>query len=139
MRPAFAAALGVVAVTVAAVSAHDGPHTGPTDQTYKVAKDGRVKVSEDLTVGETIVKRGTYMFAHRIDEQQHVVTLTPADVDAAKQGGIELRMRLLPSRTMVRRTAILAREAGSRSLTMTTVQVAGEDGEHVLELVRRGE
>lgn len=117
---------------VAGPSAHDGPHTARPDATFKVGKNGQVKIGEDLLVGAHVVKKGTYRFEHRADEERHVVTLTKVDGEA-EQAPAELRMRLLPSKMAMNRTAILAHEAERGSLQMTTVEVTGELGEHVLE------
>jgi hypothetical protein len=64
---------------VVGLSAHDGPHTGRADATFKVGKNGQVKIGEDLVIGALLVKKGTYLFDHRVEEGRHVVTLTKLD------------------------------------------------------------
>jgi hypothetical protein len=117
---------------VAGLSAHDGPHAGRADATFKVGKNGQVKIGEDLKAGAVLVKKGTYLFDHRATEEGHLIILTKVD-KVAEQNAFELRMRLLPSKAPMRRTAILAHEPDRGPLHMTTVEVAGELGEHVLD------
>ena len=121
----------ILLVMPALVGAHDGPHTGPTDATFKVGKDGRVKVSENLVVGRRTVPRGTYLFEHRVEGDQHLIILTLTGKAAEAGPPLELPMRFLPATAAARRTALLAHEVG-RTLELTTVEVEGEAGEHVL-------
>ena len=112
------------------VAAHDGPHTGPTDATFKVGKDGRVKVTENLVAGKRTVPTGTYVFAHRIEGERHVVTLTKV-TQGEGATPVEISTRLVPADAEPRRTALLAVEVG-RTLELTTVEIAGERGQHVM-------
>ena len=115
------------------ISAHDGPHTGRADATFKVGKNGQVKIGEDLRIGALVVKKGTYLFEHRVEEQRHVVMLTKVD-KVTEHSPFELPMRLLPTKAPMKRTAILAYEPDRGPLELTTVEVAGELGEHVLDV-----
>ena len=117
---------------VAGVSAHDGPHAGRADATFKVGKKGQVRIGEDLRAGALLIQKGTYRFDHRVEEDRHVIVLTKVD-KTTEHSPVELAMRLLPSRTPMKRTAILAHEPDRGPLDLTTVEVIGELGEHVLE------
>jgi hypothetical protein len=123
---------------VVGLSAHDGPHTGRADATSKVGKNGQVKIGENLMVGALLVNKGTYLFDHRVEEGRHVVILRKLD-KAAEHDPLELRMRLLPTKAPMKRTAILAHEPERGPLEMTTVEVVGELGEHVLEPASGGQ
>ena len=123
---------------VAGLSAHDDPHTGRTDATFKVGKNRQVKIGEDLKVGALVVKKGTYLFDHRVEDGRHVIMLTKVD-KAAEHSPFELRMRLVLTNSPMKRTAILAHEPERGPLEMTTVEVVGELGEHVLEPASGGQ
>jgi hypothetical protein len=133
MRSLFCIALLLAAAGVPIPAAHDGPHTGPTEETFKVGKDGRVRISEDLLVGTTVVKKGMYLFEHRVGADHHIVTLTSLGATDLAPARLELPMRLLPSNGTAKRTAIFAAEIDPRSLRMTMIELAGESGEHVLD------
>lgn len=129
--------LGLLSGTAAA---HDGPHTGSGDATFRIGKDGRVKIGDDMLVGDMVVKKGTYAFDHRVDDTRHLVTLTRVDGKVPEQAPVEVRMRLIPSKQIVKRTAILAHEEEkTRFVRLSLVQVAGESGDHVIDVTNSGE
>ena len=113
-------------------SAHDGPHGGPDAVTFKVGKNGEVNVRQDVKFGTVLVRRGKYMFEHRLDGERHVVVLTGA---ARKDGAVpvqyELPTSVLSSRQVAKRTAVCAKELADRSLVVTMVEVTGERAEHL--------
>lgn len=121
-------------LAVAKVAAHDGPHGGPDEATFKVGKNGDVKIGEDITVGPVLVKRGKYRFEHRVEGERHTVRLTRLESKAAEELTYELPMRLIPSRQASKRTAVFAKELADQSLAMTAVEVAGESVEHVPDI-----
>ena len=114
------------------VSAHDGPHGGPDEVTFKVGKNGEVNLRQDVRFGSVLVKRGKYTFAHRLDGERHAVVLTE---DARKEGGTpvvyEVPTNVISSRQVAKRTAVYARELADRSVTVTMIEVTGEPNEHL--------
>ena len=58
------------------LTAHDGPHDGPTTASFRVGKDGGINFREDVRLADTLVPKGKYRFTHRIDGDVHVITLT---------------------------------------------------------------
>lgn len=129
LETAAAAALILMATQA---SAHDGPHGGPDEVTYKVGKNGEVNVREDMHFGSFPVKRGKYRFEHRVDGERHIVVLTEAArKDGAAPGVYELPTEVLPARQVAKQTAVYAKELANGSLVVTMVEVAGELGEHL--------
>jgi len=130
-------ALSVVAVAVAVltfgkVAAHDGPHGGPDEVTFRVGKNGEINLRQDVKFGTVLVKRGKYVFEHRLDADQHLIVLT----EVAPKGGrapavYEVPTRLLPARKAANRTSVYAKEQADRSLVVMMVEVAGEPSEHL--------
>lgn len=128
-----AAVAGLVILAVTRSAAHDGPHGGPGEATFKVGKNGDVKIGEDVKAGPVLVKRGKYRFEHRIEGDRHTVWLTKLDIKAAGESTYELPMRLIPSREAGKRTAVHAAELTDHSLAMIAIEVAGENVAHVLD------
>ena len=114
------------------VSAHDGPHGGPDEVTFKVGKNGEVNLRQDVKFGSVLVKRGKYAFEHRLDGERHVVVLTEG---ARKDGGTpvvyEVPTNVISSRQVAKRTAVYAKELADRSVTVTMIEVTGERNEHL--------
>lgn len=129
---ACAAAVALACLISVQALAHDGPHGGPDEVTFSVGKNGEINLRQDVKCGTFLVKRGKYVFAHRLDGDRHVVVLTEV---ARKDGGpsvvYELPMQLLAARQIAKRTALYAKEQADRSLVVTVVEVAGEKGEHL--------
>ena len=132
--------LGVVSVAVAflttgKVAAHDGPHGGPGQVTYRVGKNGEINLREDLKFGTVLVKKGKYIFEHQLDGDRHLVVLTEvARKDGESPVPYQLPMRLMPAQKAANRTSLYAREGADRSLFVTMVEVAGEASEHLPQM-----
>ena len=113
-------------------SAHDGPHGGPDEVTFKVGKNGEFNVRQDVKFGGVLVKRGKYVFEHKLDGERHLVVLTEAArKDGAAPVVYELPTSVLPARQVAKRTAMYAKEQHDRSLVVTIVEVTGERAEHL--------
>lgn len=120
----------VAAPTFAA--AHDGPHGAESDVVFQVGKNGEVKIGADLQVGGTLIKKGKYVFAHRIDGDVHIVVLTGvAGKDTPVAPVHEIRTKLVPSRDRVKGSALFTHEEHDLSYRITTIKVAGESGDHL--------
>jgi hypothetical protein len=132
-RNATVAAALVMIVATAPIAADEGPHGGPAEATFKVGKNGDVKIGEDLKVGDVVVKRGKYKFEHRIEADQHTVVLTRIEARDAAESWYEIPMRLVAARGVPKRTVVYAEELPDHSLILTLVEVAGENGNHVPE------
>ena len=114
------------------VSAHDGPHGGPDEVTFKVGKNGEVNLRQDVKFGSGLVKRGKYAFEHQLDGERHVVVLTEV---ARKDGGTpvvyQVATTVISSRQIAKRTAVYAKEFPDRSVAVTMIEVTGERTEHL--------
>ena len=114
---------------------HDGDHgEGPTDRTFKVSKTGEVKIGTDVKVGTVLVKRGTYMLMHRAEDGEHVFTLTEINKkkDATQLVTFEFESSFLANSERVKNSSLLAREFRDHSYEVVKIQIAGEDGDHML-------
>ena len=127
--------LYVSAVVLLAVApllaAHPGHDDGPVDEVFKVGKKGDVNIRHDLAAGGVLIKRGKYLFEHRVEGERHTIVLTGTGRKDGTEPRYEMPMRLISGGETVKRSAIFAKEAADHSLYLTIIEVAGEDVEHV--------
>lgn len=114
---------------------HDGDHgEGPTDRTFRVSKTGEVIIGTNVKIGNLLVRRGKYMLTHRADGDRHVFVL--AEVDKRKAAlelsSIEFGSRFLSNSEQVKNSLLVAKEQRDRSYEVVKIQIAGENGDHVL-------
>jgi hypothetical protein len=119
------AACVLAAATV--VAAHDENDLGPDFDVYKVTKSGSVKIASDVTIGTLLVKKGSYLFAHRIDDGVHVVTLTHLG------GGevFEIPLTVISEPRPAKRSELIVKQLPDRSMVVTLIAVEGEVGDHL--------
>ena len=123
---AFACALGVRA------AAHDGPHVGPDGEVFNVGKKGDVKIGMDVLIGDVLVKKGKYLFQHRLDGDGHILVLTGLETKNVIEAPVhQIHMRFISSRDAVRKSAIFAERQRDRSYRVSVIQIAGESGDHM--------
>ena len=106
----------------------------PSDEIFNVGKSSEVKIGQDVSAGKVRVKRGKYLFEHRVDGERHTIVLTGVGKDASERA-YEILMRLFASAEVAKRSALIARESKDHTLHVVMVQVAGEAGDHVPEVV----
>lgn len=104
----------------------------PSDEIFTVGKTGEVKIGHDVSAGSVLVKRGKYLFEHRVDGERHIIVLTGVGKDASERL-YEIPMRLFASAKVAKRSALIARESKDHTVHITLVQVAGEGGDHIPE------
>ncbi len=73
---------------------HDGPHVGPDGEVVNVGKNGDVKIGMDVIIGDVLVKKGKYLFEHRVDGDKHILVLTGLE----SKNGIEAPIHHIPDR-----------------------------------------
>jgi hypothetical protein len=129
MKHIASVSLVLALLVVPGVSAHDGHDDGPTEQTFKVGKNGEIKFGEDVKMGDLLVKKGRYLLEHRIDGARHLFVLTSNEAKAATV--YEVPTEILVSKVPVKKSAIYATERADRVLQVTVVQIAGEDVDHL--------
>jgi hypothetical protein len=110
--------------------AHDG-HDGPTGRTFTVGKKGDVNIREDVKVGGDILKRGKYLFDHRVDGDRHLIVLTGIVKNDVVPPVYEIATRTIAAREPATKSAFVAKELPDHSLQVGVVRVAGEALEHV--------
>ena len=131
-RIASLALFSFLIASVAPLAAHDGPHgTGPTDRTFKVGKNGDVKIGMDVLIGETLVKKGKYLFEHRVDGDRHILLLTQIQKGNTVGEGYEVELKLRPSGERVKKSALVAAEQRDRMYRVITVQIAADNAEYL--------
>ena len=112
---------------------HPG-HDEHPEVVYTVDKNGQVKIGMDVRIAGAIVKKGKYELTHRVDGDQHVVVLTGQPNKETTMGVVhEIRTTWLPSRDRVRQSALFAYDQPDAVYEVTKIQIAGENGDHVLE------
>ena len=133
MRRTTAVAAAVFALTFGfrGAAAHDGPHVGPDGEVFNVGKKGDVKIGMDVVIGDVLVKKGKYLFEHRLEGDSHILVLT----GVATKNGIEplvhqIHMRFITSRDPVKKSALFAERQRDRSYRVSVIQIAGESGDH---------
>lgn len=114
---------------------HDGDHgEGPTDRIFRVSKTGEVIIGTNVKIGNLLVRRGKYLLTHRADGDRHVFVL--AEVDKRKAApvlsSIEFASRFLSNAEQVKNSLLVAKEQRDRSFEVVKIQIAGENGDHVL-------
>ena len=125
-----------LAFELSGAALHDGPHVGPDGEVFNVGKNGDVKIDTDVAIGETLVKKGKYLFEHRVDGDAHILVLTGLETKNGGEAPVhQIRMRLLPSRDHVKKSALFAERLRDRSYRVSLVQIAGEAGDHVPDRV----
>ena len=113
---------------------HDGDHGGGLiDRTFKIGKAGDVNIGRDVKIGNYLVKRGKYTVVHRAEEQRHVFVLTEINKkkDPSQLTTVEIDGRFVPSIASVKKSVITAKEQRDHSYQVTTIQMVGENGDHV--------
>lgn len=113
---------------------HDGDHGGGLiDRTFKIGKAGDVDIGRDVKIGNYLVKRGKYTVVHRAEEQRHVFVLTEINKkkDPSQLTTVEIDGRFVPSIASVKKSVITAKEQRDHSYQVTTIQMVGENGDHV--------
>ena len=128
------AGFGLIALLflVPRVLAHEGHDDGPTEQTFKIATNGDVKFGEDVRFGDLLVKKGKYVLEHRIDGERHLIALsgvTKAETNAPTIYTVPTEV--LSSKVAVKKSAVYAAEGHDRILSVTVVQIEGENLDHV--------
>ncbi len=119
-------------LVVPAVSAHDGHDDGPSEQTFKIGKNGEVKFGEDVKMGDLLVRKGRYVLEHRLDGDRHLFILTSAErVEARAAAVYEVPTEVLVSKVPVKKSAVYAAERDNHLLQVTVVQIAGENVDHL--------
>ncbi len=138
MRP-FATA-GIVACMCvlggSVTPAHDGPHWGPDDEAWTVNKNGEVKIALDAVIGGIRVRQGKYAVEHRVDGSAHTLVLTGLSRRPGESRMIhEIPVRFIPFRDAVTKSAFFVARQPDRSWRIDHVQIAGESGDHVPDLL----
>jgi hypothetical protein len=140
MSPNERAALALVlALSVSSfdgrAAAHDGPHDGPTTASFKVTKSGVVTLGEDVKLGNIVVRKGRYQFAHDVDGELHLVRLTRMAAKSQADAIIyETTTRVIPTRQVRRASLLRAQEAADHadhSLYISLIEIQGETGDHI--------
>ena len=132
MKRIASVSLVLALLVVPGVSAHDGHDDGPTEQTFKIGKNGEVKFGEDVKMGDFLVKKGRFVLEHRVDGDRHLFVLTGAERVEAKASVVyEVPTEVLVSKAPVKKSAIYATERADHVLQVTVVQIAGENVDHL--------
>jgi hypothetical protein len=119
------------AVAIVGLAAHEG-HEVATGRTFTVGKKGDVNIREDVKIGtEYTLKKGKYLFEHRVEGDQHVIVLT-----GIVKAGMPVPVYAIPTRTLASRTAskqsvFVAKELVDHSLQIAVVHISGEALEHL--------
>lgn len=114
------------------LSAHDGPHDGPTTASFRVGKDGGINFREDVRLADTLVPKGKYRFTHRIEGDVHVITLTRiAARNLVDTTVYEVNTTLMAGRQPRKGSLLRAKEAADHSLHISVIELAGEAGDHL--------
>ena len=130
MTVKFVAIAAACLVAVAQLGAHDGPHNGPSGGTFSVGKKGDVNIREDVKIGNDTLKRGKYLFEHRVEGDRHLIVLTEVVKKDVAPLAYEIPTRVLSVRQAAKRSVLVADELADHSLRVGVIHVAGEALEH---------
>jgi hypothetical protein len=126
------AMMAMWALSVPMVAFHPG-HDEQLEIVYTVDKNGHVKIGTDVRIAGAIVQKGKYAFTHRVDGYEHTVILTGQPNKETVTVVHEIRTTWIPSRDRVRKSALFAYDQPDAVYEVTKIQIAGENGDHVLE------
>lgn len=127
------ASVVIVTVLLAAGMSMGRAHEGHelTGRTFTVGKKGDVNVREDVKIGaEFVLKKGKYLFEHRVDGDQHLITLTGMVKQGMPVPVYEIPTRTFASKITARQSVFVAKEMVDHSLQIAVVHVLGEALEH---------
>jgi hypothetical protein len=111
---------------------HDGPHVGPDGEVFNVGKNRDVKIGMDVVIGDVLVKKGKYLFEHRLDGNTHVLVLTGLQPKNGAEAPIhQIQMRFISSKDAVKKSALFAERQRDRSYRVSVIQITGESGDHM--------
>jgi len=113
---------------------HDGDHgEGPTDLVFKVGKTGDLNINRDVKLGTYLVKRGKYMLTHEVQDQRHFFVLTEINKkkEPAQLAVYDLTSSFIANSERVKKSSVTAKELRDHSYEIVTIQIAGENGNHV--------
>ena len=133
------AALATVALLALdqSLTAHDGPHGGPTTASFRVGGDGGVNFREDVTLANSLVRRGKYRFTHRIDGDIHVITLTRMAARNSPDTAVyEVSTTVMAGRQPRKASLLRAKETADHSLYISVIEIAGEAGDHLPRAIK---
>ncbi|MBI4446827.1 MAG: hypothetical protein HY645_13085 [Acidobacteria bacterium] len=123
--------LTIAVVLSVPAKAHDGPHDSPGDKTIKVGKQSRIKFGSDVLVDFAVLKRGRYLFQHRVENGLHVISFTQIGNEEWNQDAYTFESNLVASGERISHTRIFLRR-GEQHDDLIKVEVAGEDWIHLL-------
>lgn len=126
------ALLAMFALSAPVAAFHPG-HDEHVEVVYAVDKNGQVKIDGDVRIAGVIVKKGKYELTHRVEGYQHVVVLTGQPNKETTRVVHEIRTTWIPSRDRVRKSALFAYDQPDAVYEVTKIQIAGENGDHVLD------
>lgn len=93
-----------------------------------VGKKGEIALSDQLRVGETVLKPGKYVFQHVVEGADHVLVFKTATGKEAAR----VKCKLEPLGQKVRQTALYTHAGDGGELILQAVNVEGEDVKHVI-------
>jgi hypothetical protein len=124
--------LGAIALSgliLRAAPPHDETDLGPDYDIYKVSKSGALKIASDVAIGSFNIKKGNYLFAHRVDGRLHIVTLTRLGAGGSET--YEIPLTVIPEPRPARRSELIVKQLPDRSMIVTLIAVEGEAGDHL--------
>jgi hypothetical protein len=122
----------VVTVGLSGAAFHDGPHVGPDGEVFNVGKKGDVKIGLDVAIGDVLVKKGKYLFEHRMEGDRHMLVLTGLETKNGIEAPVhQIPMRFITSKDAVKKSALFAERLRDRSYRVSVIQIAGESGDHM--------
>lgn len=110
--------LGAFSVPLLAQDKHQGM--------IHVGKKGAVTLTSRLRVGDTVLKPGNYVFQHKVEGEDHVVTFQKAGKEEAR-----VKCRLEPLDKKAQLTALYTHVGDGGEVILDAVDVEGENVKHV--------
>jgi len=108
--------------------AHDENDLGPEYDVYRVMSSGSVTIRDDASVAGIPLKKGKYLFGHRVDNGRHVITLNPL---GERSPSYDIVTAVVPEPRAPKTSELLVKEFPDRSRVLVLIAVADETGDHL--------
>jgi hypothetical protein len=135
MKSAVGIAIAVsILVGSSSLGAHEGDHgEGPTDLVFKIGKTGEVNINRDVKLGTYVVKRAKYTLTHEVQDQRHLFVLTEINKkkEPSQLAVYNLAGNFIANSDRVKKSSVTAKEMRDHNYEIVTIQIAGENGNHV--------
>src|SRR5262245_7862670 len=120
---------GALLLTAGTMLAHDPLVVKPS---FKISDDGVLKLTEDVAIRESTLKKGMYVIEHRVDRNLHVLTFIRIGANHVVEDRKEIVASSVMPVSAARHSIVDAVEEKDGVVRIQTIQLAWENALHSL-------